>query len=307
MKKIINDAGMWIVFLILFAGVSIFVPNFFSFINMKGLALSVSMVGMVATTMLFTLAAGHFDLSIESLIACSGVLAAVVINATGSVILGIGSGLLVGLLVGIFNGVVIAKFKINALITTLATMQIVRGMGYIFSDGKAVGILDEKFFLLGNSQMLGIPTPIWITALCFMVFGFLLNKTIFGRDTLAIGGNQEASRLAGINVDKRLITIFALQGLMAAFAGIVLASRMTSGQPATSQGFALEVISACVLGGVSLTGGIGTISGVIVGVLIMGTVQNAMNLLNIEPFYQYVVRGIILLGAVLLDRYKQKA
>jgi len=265
------------------------------------------MVGMVATTMLFTLAAGHFDLSIESLIACSGVLAAVVINATGSVMLGIGAGLLVGLLVGIFNGVVIAKFKINALITTLATMQIVRGLGYIFSDGKAVGILDEKFFLLGNSQMLGIPTPIWITALCFMIFGFLLNKTIYGRDTLAIGGNQEASRLAGINVDKRLITIFALQGLMAAFAGIVLASRMTSGQPATSQGFALEVISACVLGGVSLTGGIGSISGVIVGVLIMGTVQNAMNLLNIEPFYQYVVRGIILLGAVLLDRYKQKA
>jgi L-arabinose transport system permease protein len=307
MKKIINDAGMWIVFLILFVGVSIFVPNFFSLINMKGLALSVSMVGMVATTMLFTLAAGHFDLSIESLIACSGVLAAVVINATGSVMLGIGAGLLVGLMVGVFNGVVIAKFKINALITTLATMQIVRGMGYIFSDGKAVGILDEKFFLLGNSQLMGIPTPIWITALCFMVFGFLLNKTIFGRDTLAIGGNQEASRLAGINVDKRLITIFALQGLMAAFAGIVLASRMTSGQPATSQGFALEVISACVLGGVSLTGGIGTISGVIVGVLIMGTVQNAMNLLNIEPFYQYVVRGIILLGAVLLDRYKQKA
>lgn len=307
MKKIINDAGMWIVFLILFIGVSIFVPNFFSLINMKGLALSVSMVGMVATTMLFTLAAGHFDLSIESLIACSGVLAAVVINATGSVMLGIGAGLLVGLLVGIFNGVVIAKFKINALITTLATMQIVRGLGYIFSDGKAVGILDEKFFLLGNSQMLGIPTPIWITALCFMIFGFLLNKTIYGRDTLAIGGNQEASRLAGINVDKRLITIFALQGLMAAFAGIVLASRMTSGQPATSQGFALEVISACVLGGVSLTGGIGSISGVIVGVLIMGTVQNAMNLLNIEPFYQYVVRGIILLGAVLLDRYKQKA
>ncbi len=307
MKKIINDAGMWIVFLILFVGVSIFVPNFFSLINMKGLALSVSMVGMVATTMLFTLAAGHFDLSIESLIACSGVLAAVVINATGSVILGISAGLLVGLIVGLFNGVVIAKFKINALITTLATMQIVRGMGYIFSDGKAVGILDEKFFLLGNSQLMGIPTPIWITALCFLVFGFLLNKTIFGRDTLAIGGNQEASRLAGINVDKRLITIFALQGVMAAFAGIVLASRMTSGQPATSQGFALEVISACVLGGVSLTGGIGSMSGVIVGVLIMGTVQNAMNLLNIEPFYQYVVRGIILLGAVLLDRYKQKA
>jgi L-arabinose transport system permease protein len=141
---------------------------------------------------------------------------------------------------------------------------------------------------------------------CFVVFGILLNRTIFGRNTLAIGGNAEAARLAGIDVTRTKIIIFTLQGLMAGFAGVILASRMTSGQPATAQGLELQVISACVLGGVSLTGGVGTITGVIVGVLIMGTVQNAMNLLNVPPFYQYVASGSILLAAVLFDRLKRR-
>lgn len=300
-----NNAGMLAVFLVLFAAVAAFVPNFLTIVNMKGLALSVSMVGMVACTMLFCLAAGHFDLSIESLVACAGVVAAVITNLTSSVWLGVAASLLLGALVGMLNGVVIAKFKINALITTLATMQIVRGLAYIIADGKAVGIAVPDFYLLGSS-VAGLPIPILITITCFIVFGFLLARTVFGRNTLAIGGNQEAARLAGVNVDRSLIMIFAIQGIMAAFAGVVLAARMTSGQPTTSQGFALEVISACVLGGVSLTGGVGTMIGVIVGVLILGTVQNAMNLLDIAPFYQYVARGLILLAAVLFDRYKQK-
>jgi L-arabinose transport system permease protein len=305
LKMALDNAGMLMVFIILFSALSIFVPNFFSLINMKGLALSVSMVGMVSCTMLFCLASGHFDLSIEAIVAASGVLCAVVINSTGSIFLGIIAGLAGGAFVGFINGVIIAKFKINALITTLATMQIVRGLGYIISGGQAVGIKEPAFYALGNAAFLGIPAPVWITVACFALFGFILNKTVFGRNTLAIGGNEEASRLAGIDVDKEKIIIFTIQGLVAASAGIILASRMTSGQPMTSQGFALEVIAACVLGGISLTGGIGTMTGVIVGVLIMGTVQNAMNLLNIPAFYQYVARGLILLGAVLFDRFKQ--
>ena len=133
----------------------------------------------------------------------------------------------------------------------------------------------------------------------------LLSRTVFGRDTLAIGGNEEAARLAGIPVVRIKIAIFVLQGLVAAFAGIVLAARMTSGQPKVAEGFELVVISACVLGGVSLTGGVGSMGAVIAGVLIMGIVQNAMNLLNVEPFWQYVARGLILLGAVLFDRLRQ--
>ena len=305
MQDLWDNAGMLVVFVALFVVISLFVPNFFSWVNMKGLALSVSMVGMVACTMLFCLASGHFDLSIESVVAFSGVLAAVVTNATGSVLLGILLGILAGGVVGAVNGVVVAKFHINALITTLATMQIVRGMGYIVSGGKAVGVIDEHFFVLGNSALFGIPTPVWITIACFAVFGVILKTTQFGRHTLAVGGNEQAAWLCGISVDRVKIVIFAAQGLMAGFAGVVLASRMTSGQPKTSEGFALEVIAACVLGGVSLSGGVGTMVGTIVGVLIMGTVQNAMNLLSIDSFYQYVVRGLILLAAVLFDQLKQ--
>jgi L-arabinose transport system permease protein len=301
-----DKAGMLLVLALLFVGCAVFVENFLSVANMKGLALAVSMTGMVACTMLFCLAAGDFDLSIGSVVACAGVVAALVMNSTGSIIIGVLAALGCGAASGFINGFVVAKLRINALITTLATMQIVRGFGYIVSDYKAVGIVKEEFFLLGQSRFLGIDAPIWITIACFLVFGFILNRTVFGRDTLAVGGNREAAHLAGIAVDRVKIAIFTAQGVMAAFAGLVLASRMTSGQPNTSQGFELDVISACVLGGVSLTGGIGSMGFVVAGVLIMGIVQNAMNLLNIAPGYQYVARGAILLAAVLFDRWKRR-
>lgn len=304
--EFLDKAGMLLVLAMLFIGCSVFVENFFSWVNLRGLALAVSMTGMVACTMLFCLAAGDFDLSIGSIVACAGVLTAVVMNQTGSITLGVLAGLGSGALVGALNGYVVARLRINALITTLATMQIVRGFGFIVSGGKAVGIGREEFFSLGNSAPLGIPTPVWITAACFAVFGFILNRTVFGRDTLAVGGNPEAAHLAGIAVDRVKIAIFTAQGAMAAFAGIVLSSRVTSGQPNTSQGFELEVISACVLGGVSLTGGVGSMTFVIAGVLIMGLVQNAMNLMNVATFYQYVARGLILLAAVLFDRWKRR-
>jgi L-arabinose transport system permease protein len=261
---------------------------------------------MVACTMMFCLAAGDFDLSVGSVVAFAGVLGATVMNATGSVAAGFAAALASGALIGFVNGVFVARLGINALITTLASMQIVRGLGFIVSDGRAVGIRTDRFFEFGNSAWLGIPTPVWLTAGCFLLFGVLLNLTIFGRNALAIGGNKEAAHLAGVPVTRIKIVIFTLQGLVAAFAGLVLAARMTSGQPNTSQGLELEVISACVLGGVSLSGGVARIGAVIAGVLIMGLVQNAMNLLNIPPFYQYVARGCILLGAVMLDRLKQR-
>ncbi|MET1557898.1 L-arabinose ABC transporter permease AraH [Yersinia enterocolitica] len=304
LSRIWDSYGMLVVFAVVFIGCVIFVPNFGSFINMKGLGLAISMSGMVACGMLFCLASGDFDLSVASVIACAGVTTAVVINMTESLWLG---GLLLGALCGLINGFVIARLKINALITTLATMQIVRGLAYIISDGKAVGIEDERFFALGYTNWLGLPAPIWITIACLALFGFLLNKTTFGSNTLAIGGNEDAARLAGVPVVRTKIIIFVLSGLVSAAAGIILASRMTSGQPMTSIGYELIVISACVLGGVSLKGGIGKISYVIAGILILGTVENAMNLLNISPFSQYVVRGLILLAAVIFDRYKQLA
>lgn len=298
-------AGMLLVLALLFAGCAIFVQNFLSPGNIEGLLLAVATTGMVSSTMLFCLASGNFDLSVGSVVACSGVIAAVVINKSGSVAAGIAAGLVAGVIIGWLNGVIVAKGKINALITTLASMQIVRGLAYIVSGGKSVGIDRESFFVLGNTAFLHLPAPVWFCLICFVVFGILLHCTTFGRYTLAIGGNEQAARLTGIPVDRTKIIIFTMQGLVAAFAGIVLAARMTSGQPKTSEGFELEVISACVLGGVSLAGGVGTMGFVIAGVLIMGIVQNVMNLLNVDYFYQYVARGLILLGAVAFDRLKQ--
>ena len=201
---------MILIYLGLFIVLSIFVPYFFTVRNMVGLALSVSMVGMVAMTMLFALASGDFDLSVEAIVAFSGVTAAMVINSTGSIFIGIIAGILGGGLIGFINGIIIAKAKINALITTLAMMQIVHGLAFIVSGGSAVGISDARFFVLGNSRMLGIPNPIWITILMFVIFGILLNRTTYGKNTLAIGGNIEAARLAGINVDRIKIIIFTL-------------------------------------------------------------------------------------------------
>ncbi len=306
MEGVLKNSGMIAVFGVLFVLVALFVPNFLSIVNMNGLTLSVATVGMIASTMLFCLAAGDFDLSVGSVVAYAGVLVAVIINQTGSIALGILGGVIAGGVVGIVNGFVIATFGINALITTLGTMQIVRGLCYIITDGKAIGVREESFFSIGISTIAGIPAPVWVMIICFAAFGVLLKGTAFGRHALAIGGNAEAARLAGINVTQTKIAIFTMQGVIAAIAGIILASRMSSGQPGTAQGLELQVISACVLGGVSLRGGVGTMSGVIVGVLIMGTVQNAMNLLNIPPFYQYVASGGILLTAVMIDRMKHR-
>lgn len=299
-----DRSGMLIIFLGIFTLLSIFVPYFFTRVNLIGLSLSVTSLGMVGTTMLFALAAGDLDLSVGSTMAFTGVLTAVVINASGSVFAGILGGIASGAAVGLVNGLIIAYLKLNPLITTLATMQAVRGFGFIVSGGRAVGIQNPDFYVLGSSALLGIPLPIWFTLFFFLLFGFLLKYTAFGKNTLAIGGNSEAARLAGIDVEKNKTVIFLLQGIVTGAAGIILASRMTSGQPNASLGFELDVISACVLGGVSLSGGVGTIGGIIVGVLIMGTVQNAMNLMNIPTFYQYVVRGGILLIAVVIDKLK---
>lgn len=302
----VDDYSLIGIFIVLFAVLSVTVQYFFSWDNIVGLALSVSQIGMVACTMMFCLASRDFDLSVGSTVAFAGVFCAIVSNATGSVTLGIAASLVAGAFIGFVNGTVIAKLKINALITTLATMEIVRGLAFITSQGQAVGVTSEAFFTLGSAELFGLPVPVWVTLACFVVFGVLLNKTIYGRNTLAIGGNPDAARLAGVSVDRVRIAIFLIQGLVAALAGIILASRMTSGQPNAGEGFELNVISACVLGGVSLMGGRASISGVLVGVLIMGTVQNAMSLMNIDAFYQYLVRGTILLIAVLVDQLKNR-
>ncbi len=306
LQQLWQNFSMVIVYAVMFIACALFVPYFLTPRNMIGLGLSVTTIGMVSSTMLFMLGAGDVDLSVGSTVAFTGVLTAKLISVSGSVPMAIIGGLIAGGLVGLANGVFIANFKLNPLITTLATMQIVRGLGLIVSNAVSIGITVPSFFVLGNNTILGLPIPIWLTLIIMIIFGILLNNTAYGRNVLAIGGNKEAARLAGVNVDLTKIIICTLQGVVTGFAGIVLASRMTSGQPNAALGFELDVISACVLGGVSLSGGLATMSGVIVGVLIMGTVQDVLNLLNVQTFYQYVVRGSILLIAVLLDQLKHR-
>lgn len=302
----ITEYSLIVIFVVMFIVMSLTVDHFFSIENMLGLALSVSQIGMVACTMMFCLASRDFDLSVGSTVAFAGVLCAMVLNATNSTFVAIIAAVAAGAAIGFVNGAVIAYLRINALITTLATMEIVRGLGFIVSHGQAVGVSSDTFIAMGTMAFFGVSLPIWVTLICFIVFGVMLNHTVYGRNTLAIGGNPEASRLAGIHVERTRVWIFLIQGAVTALAGVILASRITSGQPNAAEGFELNVISACVLGGVSLLGGRATISGVVIGVLIMGTVENVMNLLNIDAFYQYLVRGAILLAAVLLDQLKNR-
>jgi len=305
MTGLLRRLGMVPVLLVLCMVCAFLVPGFATAPNVPALFLSVSTVGLVACTMLFCLASGNFDLSVGSVLACSGVVTTVVMRDTGSITLGVLAGLGAGGLTGLVNGLVIARLGINPLITTLATMQVVRGAGLILCDAKTVGVTEPGFAALGNAQPLGLPLPVWLCLLGFGAFGFLLARTTFGRAALAIGGNEEAARLSGIPVVAVKVWVFVLQGLMAAFAGVVLASRLDSGQPNLGQGFELAVISACVLGGVSLSGGVGSMLSVVTGVLIMGVVENAMSLANVPSFWQYVVRGGILLLAVVVDRWQQ--
>lgn len=305
-RALLVEYSMPLAYAVLFAVLAASVENFFSVANIVGLMLSVAQIGMVACTMMLCLASRDFDLSVGSTIAFAGVLGAIVLQRSGSVALAVAAGLGSGALIGAFNGVLIAYLRVNALIATLATMLMVRGLAFIASQGQAVGINDDSFISFGDERVLGLPLPILVAGACFVVFGVLLNHTVFGRNTLAIGGNPEAARLAGVKVEKLRVWIFLLQGLVAGLAGLILASRITSGQPNAAQGFELDVISACVLGGVSLQGGKARIFGVLIGVLIMGTVENVMNLLDVDAFYQYLMRGIILLAAVLLDQLKTR-
>ncbi|MFA9274373.1 MAG: L-arabinose ABC transporter permease AraH [Candidatus Aquirickettsiella gammari] len=305
-KQWLIEHSMPLGYALLFFLLSLTVQNFFSTANIVGLMLSVAQIGMVACTMMLCLASRDFDLSIGSTIAFAGVLGAIILEHTQSITLAVGGGLLAGALIGAGNGVLIAYLRVNALIATLATMLMVRGLAFIVSKGQAVGIADESFINFGDARLFGVPLPVLVMIACFVVFGIILNHTVFGRNTLAIGGNPEAARLAGVKVERLRVWIFLLQGLVAAMAGLILASRITSGQPNSAQGFELDVISACVLGGVSLQGGKARIFGVLIGVMIMGTVENVMNLLDVDAFYQYLMRGVILLVAVLLDQLKAK-
>lgn len=299
-------AGVVLALVALVAALSLSSPFFLTGSNLLNIGVAVALVGVVAAGSTLVMIAGGIDVSVGSTVALSGVSAAKTLTATGSVPLALAAGLLVGAAAGLVNGLIVTKLSINPLIATLGTLSVYRGLTFIASDGVAIGAAQPGFLDIGAGRFAGIPNPIVILVVVFAVLALVLHGTDTGRNVYAIGGNPDAARLAGIAVDRYRIGLYTLNGLLAGLSGVVLTARLGSGQPLAASGLELDAIAAVVLGGVALAGGIGTMGGTVLGVLVMGVLNNGLTILNIDSFYQYVARGTVLLVAVALDQFGQR-
>ena len=215
-------------------------------------------------------------------------------------------GLIIGVIVGFINGVVIAYTGIHPFVVTLAMQSVCRGAAYLIANGQPVSITNEPFTRLGNGFLGPLPLPVIYTIVFVFLAYLLLNKTKIGRHVFAVGGNATAARFSGINIKKVKIMVWTISGFLASFGGVILASRMSSGQPAVGIGFETDAIAAAVLGGTSMYGGVGTVGGMFIGVLVIGIISNGLNLLRVNSYWQYVAKGIIILIAVYIDMYKNR-
>lgn len=260
---------------------------------------------LIALGMTLVIILGGIDLSVGSLVAMCGVITVSAITQSGiPVAIAVTIGLLLGVLAGFLNGFLIAQFKVPAFIITMAMMNITRGVAYLYTGGRATRIFEESFNFIGSGYVLGIPIPIIYSVVLVAVFSVFLNKTRFGIYIYAVGGNQEAARLSGVPIKKVIIICYVISGFMSAFAGLVLCARMFSGQPSIGDGYELDAIAACVLGGISMSGGIGKISGTVFGAITIGMISNGLNLMNVSSYWQYVAKGIIIVIAILIDAQK---
>lgn len=261
----------------------------------------------LACGMTMVIILGGIDLSVGSIIALSGCISAGCVaryNLPLPVALLI--GISIGLMIGMLNGTIVAKTTIPPFIVTLATMNIVKGLAYVYTGGSPVRVVTKEWQFLGAGYIGPIPTPVIILIAVLIVTAILMNKTKFGRHMYAVGGNQQAAQFSGINVAKVKFWVHAYSGLMAGLAGVVLASRMYSGQPTAGDGAEMDAIAAVVVGGTSMAGGYGKIGGTIIGALIIGILNNGLNLMNVNSFWQYVVKGSVILLAVYIDYIRNK-
>ena len=250
---------------------------------------------------------GGIDLTGGAIIALSGCVAAKSIMDFGQpVMVGILLGLGVGLLVGLINGVIIAYTDMPPFIVTLAMQNVVRGAAYLYADGNPIRISNDVFENIRMGYAWGIPLPVIYSIIILFITFWILTQTKIGREIYAVGGNREAARFTGINIHRVQIFVYAFSGLLAAFAGIVLASGMASGQPAVGVGYETDAVAAAVLGGTSMSGGVGTPGGMIIGILVIGVLNNGLNLLHVNSFWQYVARGVVILLAVYVDLIRKR-
>ncbi|NLF26941.1 MAG: ABC transporter permease [Clostridiales bacterium] len=280
--------------------------NFFGVTNFVNILVATSLVGLVAIGHTYLIIAGQNDLSPGSLAAFTGVLAALLVSRGWSLPLAFAVTILSGALVGVFNAFMVNKIKLQAFIATLVTQSIVRGFAYILCDGKPVAIADKSYIQIGKARFLFIPVSVWIMLLAFALFGFILAKTRFGRSIYAIGGNADAARLAGLNPQRTVLLSFVMMGIMCAVGGIVFSARMNSGQPAANVNLEFDAITAVILGGVSFSGGVGTMGGTIIGVFLIQAFNTGLTMVNVPSFWQYVAKGALLLFALTSDYLRKR-
>ncbi|WP_147803705.1 ABC transporter permease subunit [Alkalicoccus halolimnae] len=306
LASIMRTLGPFIGLFIIMAIITILNPGFLSPANLLNVLRQVSINALIAFGMTFVILTGGIDLSVGSTLALASAVSASLMASGLDPILAVMVGLLAGAVLGAFNGVFIAKGKVAPFIATLATMTIYRGLTLVLTDGRPVSGLGESaaFEMLGRGYFLGIPVPAITMMIAFAVLYLILKKTTFGRRVYAVGGNEEAAVLSGIKADRIKIYVYSLTGMLSALAGMILTSRLNSAQPTAGTMYELDAIAAVVLGGTSLTGGRGWIVGTLIGALIIGVLNNGLNLLGVSSFFQQVVKGSVILLAVLLDRKK---
>ena len=276
-------------------------PLFLQPSNMLNVLLTAAVVALIAAGQTYVIILAEIDLSVGAVLGFSAITTASVISQYG-VVAGLAAGLAVGALAGLINGVLVTKAKMPSFIATLATMSIFAGLTLQFSQGNPVKVTNEAFLALGQGNLLGIPTPIWIMLVLGVLFGYILARTRYGRELYATGDNADAARLAGISTDRVKILAFMISGVLAATAGFILTARLGTAQPTAGTGLELAAIAAVIIGGTSLAGGRGALLGTLVGAVLLAMIDNGLNLLNVSPFLQSVVKGAVILLAVFVDR-----
>lgn len=299
---VLRRFGIVIAFALLIAVLSVLSESFLTVSNLLNIARQVSINAVIAAGMTFVILTGGIDLSVGSVLAIAGAVMAGLLSGGRPPVVGIGVGLAIGALLGFLNGAVITRGKVQPFIATLAMLTIARGLTLVYTDGRPITGLPDEFVWLGAGELFRIPVPVILMALVFLAAYVILTQTVLGRYVYAIGGNEEAARLSGVNVGAYKTLAYVISGLLAAISAVILTGRLNSAQPTAGGGFELDAIAAVVLGGTTLAGGEGSIGGTLLGAFIIGVLNNGLNLLNVNPFYQQVVKGGVILLAVLLDR-----
>ncbi|MEM5402194.1 MULTISPECIES: ABC transporter permease [Paraburkholderia] len=308
-RATLQKLGPFVALLIISVALSIVSRDFLTLDNLLNVMRQASINALIAFGMTLVILLGGIDLSAGSVLALSSVIIATLLSAGTPAIVATLAGLVAGGLMGFANGLVISKGKVAPFIATLGSMTVLRGLALVVSNGSPISSFNSDFFsLLGGGYVARlVPIPVVLMLVMFGVFWVLLRKTVFGRHIYATGGNAESAQLSGVKVDRIQLWVYTIAGVMSALAGVVLTSRLNSAQPTAGTGYELDAIAAVVLGGTSLTGGRGWIFGTLVGALLIGVLNNGLNLLDVSSFYQQVIKGIVILLAVLIDRGNKKS